>query len=43
MMKATIFVEPGKMEIQDIEKPEINGPDQAIIRVVRASVCGSDL
>ncbi|MFC4771542.1 zinc-dependent alcohol dehydrogenase family protein [Enterococcus hermanniensis] len=42
-MKATIFVEPGKMKIENIDKPEINGEDQAIIRVVRSSVCGSDL
>ena len=42
-MKATIFVEPGKMKIENIDKPKINGEDQAIIRVVRASVCGSDL
>lgn len=42
-MKATIFVEPGKMDIQEIAKPELTGKDQAIIRVVRASVCGSDL
>lgn len=37
-MKATIFVEPGKMKIKNIDKPKINGEDQAIIRVVRASV-----
>ncbi|WP_265455251.1 zinc-dependent alcohol dehydrogenase family protein [Enterococcus sp. HY326] len=42
-MRATVFMEPGKMEIKNFEKPEINGEDQAIIRVVRASVCGSDL
>lgn len=42
-MKATIFVEPGKMEIQNVAKPELNGKNQAIIRIVRASVCGSDL
>lgn len=42
-MKATIFMGPGKMEITEIDKPTITHGDEAIIRVVRASVCGSDL
>ncbi|PWG00463.1 zinc-dependent alcohol dehydrogenase family protein [Levilactobacillus bambusae] len=42
-MKAAIFVKPGKMEMTEIDKPTIETPDDAIIRVVRASVCGSDL
>ncbi|MBU5362568.1 zinc-binding dehydrogenase [Enterococcus raffinosus] len=42
-MRATVFVEPGKMEIHEVEKPEIQNKDEAIIRVIRASVCGSDL
>lgn len=42
-MKAAVFMEPGKVEIHDVPKPIIDGDNQAIIRVVRASVCGSDL
>lgn len=42
-MKAAIFVEPGKMEIQEIAKPTLQNNEDAIIRIVRASVCGSDL
>lgn len=42
-MKAAVFMEPGKVEIHDVPKPTIDGDNQAIIRVVRASVCGSDL
>ncbi|KZL36206.1 zinc-dependent alcohol dehydrogenase family protein [Secundilactobacillus collinoides] len=42
-MKAAVFIEPGKVEIQDLPKPTIQEPTDAIIRVVRASVCGSDL
>ncbi|BCA85909.1 Zn-dependent alcohol dehydrogenase [Enterococcus saigonensis] len=42
-MKVAVFVEPGKVEIQDREKPTIKKPTDAIIRIVRASVCGSDL
>lgn len=42
-MKATTFIEPGKVEIKEVPKPSISGDNQAIIRVVRACVCGSDL
>lgn len=42
-MKAGIFVEPGKMEVQEIDKPTIQKPTDAIIRIIRACVCGSDL
>lgn len=42
-MKATVFLEPGKMAIKEMPKPELNQENEAIIRVVRASVCGSDL
>ncbi|QLL77185.1 alcohol dehydrogenase catalytic domain-containing protein [Ligilactobacillus saerimneri] len=42
-MKVAIFAEPGKMIVKEVPKPVIDGEDQAIIRIVRASVCGSDL
>lgn len=42
-MKAAVFVEPGKMEVREFPKPVIKKPTDAIIRVVRACVCGSDL
>ncbi|MGY0457026.1 alcohol dehydrogenase catalytic domain-containing protein [Pediococcus pentosaceus] len=42
-MKAAVFIEPGKVEIKEVPKHQINGDNQAIIRIVRASVCGSDL
>lgn len=42
-MKAAVFVEPGKMEVKEMPKPKIENPGQAIIRVLRACVCGSDL
>lgn len=43
MMKAAVFIKPGQMEVQEVEKPKINGKNQAIIKVLRACVCGSDL
>ena len=39
-MKAAVFIAPGQIEVQETAKPEIDGENQAIIRVVRASVCG---
>lgn len=42
-MKAAVFMEPGKMEVHDVEKPKIEKPTDAIIKIVRACVCGSDL
>lgn len=42
-MKAAVFIEPGKVEVKEVPKPQIDGDNQAIIRIVRASVCGSDL
>lgn len=42
-MKAAIFEKPGKMTIQNVDKPTIKKPTDAIIRILRACVCGSDL
>lgn len=42
-MKSTIFVKPGKVEIQNIDKSTIQADDDAILHIVRACVCGSDL
>lgn len=42
-MKVAVFKAPGKVEVQERPVPEIQKPTDAIIRIVRASVCGSDL
>ncbi|PIT38305.1 zinc-dependent alcohol dehydrogenase family protein [Snodgrassella alvi] len=42
-MKVAVFVEPGKVAIREMDKPVIQQPTDAIIRIVRACVCGSDL
>lgn len=42
-MKSATFIEPGKMVITECEKPIIEAPTDAIIKIVRACVCGSDL
>lgn len=42
-MRAATFIEPGKMEVRDYPMPTIQKPTDAIIKIVRACVCGSDL
>ncbi|MCA9386073.1 zinc-dependent alcohol dehydrogenase family protein [Candidatus Dojkabacteria bacterium] len=42
-MKAAIFKGKGKIEVTDIPKPETKDPTDAVVRVVLACVCGSDL
>lgn len=42
-MKDTIFIKPGQVAIEAVAKPKIQAPDDVIIHVLRACVCGSDL
>lgn len=42
-MKAAVFVEPHVMEVHEVPMTVMQKPDDAIIRVVKACVCGSDL
>lgn len=42
-MKAAVFVEPGKVEAQELPKPTVKNPTDAVLKIVRACVCGSDL
>lgn len=42
-MKKARLVKPGKVEVIEADKPTLQAADDVIIKVVRASVCGSDL
>ncbi|MDO8189082.1 zinc-dependent alcohol dehydrogenase family protein [Conexibacter sp. JD483] len=42
-MRAALFIEPGRIETGDRPDPVISAPTDAIVRVVLACVCGSDL
>lgn len=42
-MKSAVFMQPGKVTIEDIAKPTVQADDDVIIHVVRTCVCGSDL
>ena len=42
MMKAAVFVEPGRIELQDKPIPEI-GPNDALVRITTTTICGTDV
>lgn len=42
-MKALLFQAPRNIVYDDFAEPVIDGDDQAIIRVQKCSICGSDL
>lgn len=42
MMKAAIFVEPGRIEIADKPIPEV-GPNDALLRITTTTICGTDV
>lgn len=42
-MKATVFIEPGRVEVKEVDKPQLQSETDVIIRVLRTCVCGSDL
>lgn len=41
-MRAAVLVEPGRFEVQDRPRPD-PAPDEALIRIVRTGICGTDL
>jgi threonine dehydrogenase-like Zn-dependent dehydrogenase len=42
-MKAVTFVEIGKLEMREVEKPTIQEPTDVILKVTTTAICGSDL
>jgi alcohol dehydrogenase len=42
-MKALVYVSVGKKALQDKPKPELNLPTDAIIKVTKTTICGTDL
>lgn len=42
MMKAAIFVEPGRIELQDKPIPDV-GPNDALVRITTTTICGTDV
>lgn len=42
-MKAAVFKGLDKMEVHEVDRPTIEKPTDAVLKIVRACVCGSDL
>lgn len=42
MMSAAVFVEPGRIELEDKPLPEI-GPLDALMRITTTTICGTDV
>ncbi len=42
-MKALVYVGPGQKAIQDRPKPEIQSPGDAIVEMLKTTICGTDL
>jgi alcohol dehydrogenase len=42
-MKALVYQELGKKALEDRPKPEITAPTDAIVRVTKTTICGTDL
>jgi alcohol dehydrogenase len=38
-----VFRGPGDVRIEDVPKPELDGPGDALVRVTHTAICGSDL
>ncbi|AHG02730.1 IMP dehydrogenase [Halobacterium sp. DL1] len=42
-MRAAIYQGPGDITVEEVPKPEIEAPTDAVVRVTHTAVCGSDL
>jgi len=42
-MKAFVYQGPGKSALMDRPKPEITAPTDAIVKIVKTTICGTDL
>src|SRR2546421_8175107 len=42
-MKAVTFQKPGEVRVEDKPEPQLENPDEAVIRIDATGVCGSDL
>ena len=42
MMKAAVFVEPGRVEVVDKPIPDV-GPNDALIKITTTTICGTDV
>ena len=42
-MQAVVFHGPQDVRVEEVPRPEIEEPDDVLLRVDRAAICGTDL
>ena len=42
-MKALVYLGPGKKALEERPKPEITAPSDAIVKITKTTICGTDL
>ena len=42
-MKALVYGGPGKIELKEISKPRIEKPTDALVKILKTTICGTDL
>ncbi len=42
-MKALVYLGPGKKELRECPKPTLSAPTDAIVKITRTTICGTDL
>ncbi len=42
-MKALVYLAIGKKALDERPKPEINAPTDAIVKIIKTTICGTDL
>ena len=42
-MRAVVFAGPGRVEVAEVPDPVVREPTDALVRMTRAAICGSDL
>jgi alcohol dehydrogenase len=42
-MKALVYHGPGKKAVEEVAKPELRAPDDAIVKITKTTICGTDL
>ena len=42
-MKALVYGGPGKIEVKEVPVPRISKPTDALVRITKTTICGTDL
>ncbi|MDY6775273.1 MAG: zinc-dependent alcohol dehydrogenase family protein [Halobacteria archaeon] len=42
-MRAAVYNSPGDISVEEVPKPEIDSPNDAVVRITHTAICGSDL